>query len=445
MEETLTISQETLENRQIALNISVAPQRVEEAMRRAGRKISQRGRIPGFRPGKAPYAVVLRTYGRKVLLEEAAEDLIPVVFEEATKQAGIEPYAQPALTEMKTEPMNFKFVVPIRPVVELGDYKSLRVPWEPPVISEERVQETLDTLRRQQGQWEPVEKAADYSDLVTLDIAAKVGEETLLDQREWDHILSNAQGGFIPGFDAAFVGKVAGDEWDFDLRYPDDSPSRWKGQTANFHAKVLTVKSRSMPELDDAFAQKVGEYKDLAELQQKLREELEGQAKAQAEADYTEQVLTKLVEGAQIEFPPALLDEGTDEVLRDQDRRLRERGSSLAAFLQLNKKSETDYREEVRPQAERRVKRGLAMGRLAELEGIEVTDADLDSQVEEYASGLTPEGAENWRELMARDESRRYMRNDLLTERTLARLRAIARNEIEAAPEAAPAENPEGL
>ncbi len=435
MEETLTISQETLENRQIALNVSVAPQRVEEAMRHVARRLSQRGRIPGFRPGKAPYSIVLRAYGRETVLQEAAEDLIPVVFEEAAKQAGIEPYAQPSLAELKTEPMSFKFIVPIRPLVELGDYRSLRVPWEPPVITEERIQEELDNLRRQQGRWEPVDRAADYGDLVTLDITAKVGDETILDQREWDHILSSAQGGFIPGFDAAFVGKVAGDEWDFTLKYPDDSPSRWKGQTADFHAKVLAVKSRYMPELDDEFARKVGDYKDLADLKQRLRETLESQAKARAEAEYTEQVLTKLVEGARIEFPPVLLEEGIDEVLRDQDRRLRERGSSLAAFLQLNKKSEAEYREEVRPQAERRVRRGLALGRLAELEGIEVTDADVEAEVEKYAAGFSPEGAASWRELMARDENRRHIRNDLLTERALARLRAIARGEVEASPE----------
>lgn len=433
MDETLTVSQETLENRQVALTITVAPARVEQAMRRAARKLAQRGRIPGFRPGKAPYEIVVRTYGREIVLEEAAEELAPEVFREALSQAGLEPYAQPTLSEMKTEPMSFKFIVPLRPLVELGDYKSLRVPWGEPVVGEDKVMEEIEALRRQMSQWQTVERAAEYGDLVTLDIVAKVGEETILDQREWDHILKDAEGGVIPGFDAAFIGKVAGDEWDFELKYPDDSPSRWKGQTAHFHVKVLAVKSRYMPDLDDAFAQKVGEYKDLAELKQKVRERLESEAKARAEADYTEKILSKLVEGAQIEFPPSLLDEGIDDILRDTDRRLRQRGSSLQAYLQLNKKSEAEYREEVRPQAERRVRRGLALGRLAELEGIQVTDDEVTARIEGYLAAFAPEEARAWRELMATDEYRRLVRNDLLTERALERLRAIARGEVEVA------------
>ena len=438
MDETLTVSQETLENRQVALTVAVAPARVEQAMRRAARKLAQRGRIPGFRPGKAPYEVVVRMYGREVVLEEAAEELGPEVFREALAQAGLEPFAPPTLSEVKTEPMTFKFIVPLRPLVELGDYKSLRVSWEEPVIGEDKVLEELEALRRQMGRWQTVERAADYGDLVTLDIVAKVGEETLLDQREWDHILNNAEGGFIPGFDAAFVGKAAGDEWDFALKYPDDSPSRWKGQTAHFHVKVLAVKARSLPELDDAFAQKVGAYKDLAELKQKVREGLEREAKARAEADYTEKALNKLLEGARVEFPPSLLDEEVDRLLNDADRRLRERGSSLQAYLQLNKKTEAEYREEVRPQAERRVRRGLALGRWADLEGIAVADDEVTARIEEYARGLSEEAAAGLRELMATDEYRRLVRNDLLTERALERLRAIARGEVEPAPTETP-------
>lgn len=430
MSETLTITQETLEDREVALTITVAPERVEKAMRQTARRLASQGRIPGFRPGKAPYEVILRHYGRDTVLNEVAEGLVSSIFPEALKETDLQPYAQPRLDEVALESMTFKIVVPLVPEVELGDYRSLRLPWVEPEVTEEQVEETLERLRRERSKPQEVERPVAYGDIVTVDIVGTVGDDPLIDQREFAHIPNDAEGGFVPGFDAAFVDRSVGDEWEFDLTYPVDSTSKWHGQTAHFKAKLLAVKERITPALDDDFARGLGDLADLAALRERIRSDLQTQEERRAENEYTGRLVDAILEHATIEYPPVLLEQTLDEMVEERDRQMRQQGASLQAYLELNQLDRSAYREQLRPQAERRAQVGLALGKLVDLEGIEVSDEDVEAELERMGSGLRDDMQDTWQELSHSDEFRRHVRTDLLTQRALEHLRAIARGEV---------------
>ena len=204
-----------------------------------------KARIPGFRPGKAPDATVLRTFGREAVLSEIIDDLGEEVFKEALASENIEPFGQASLLDFKTDPIIFKLVIPLRPTVTLGDYRGIRV--EAPVakVGEADVDAVIEQAReRPQQRSAAVERPAEIGDTIVLDITGTVGEDTIMDNHDWELVLKG-DSGWLPGFDEAFVGLTAGEEKSFSLTYPEDSASRYKGQQAIFQAKVLAVKAQS--------------------------------------------------------------------------------------------------------------------------------------------------------------------------------------------------------
>lgn len=443
MTEPLIITTSRRDDHQVEMEIRLGPERTQEALHRAARLISKRARIPGFRPGKAPFAAVLRAVGREALLQEVLEEVSDKVYREALEIEHIEPYGQASLQDVQTDPITLKLLVPLRPTVELGDYRSIRL--EPPEVSvsEKDVDDMLAQIRHQRGAWQAVDRPAQLGDTVVVDIAGRVGDETIMDNQDWEVALMGGEGGWLPGFDEAFVGLQAGDEKTFTLRYPEDSSSRYRGQEATFQTTVKAVKAFVEPELDDDLARSLGDFADLADFRAQMLARLGQERAARAEADYGDKLVEALVEKATFQYPPVAVEDMLDEVLSEAETWVSELGYTLDDFLRLQGKSREDFRAQMRPAAERRLRARLAISRLAEEEGITVTPEENRAEIERIAAETGDEDeARRFREVMSSEPGAWIVYRDLRSRKAIARLREIATGaapEPVAAEEASPA------
>ncbi|MBC8448679.1 MAG: trigger factor [Chloroflexi bacterium] len=424
----MKVTSEELPDRQVALTVEVEEERAQRALQQTARRLSKRLRIPGFRPGKAPFPIVVRTVGEDHLRAEAFEAIGQQLYEEALKEAEVEAYAQGTLEEVQWDPLTFKVTVPLPPRVELGDYHALRVAADPILVLDEEVDEALQQLRERHVEWAPVDRAAAYEDMLVMDIVGRVGEEEIMNHQNWERVLREESGGSLPGFDDALLGLKAGDNHSFDLAYAEGSSRA--GETVHFEVTLHGVKARELPPLDDEFAQTVGEENETLEaLREAVRENL--RAQREAESDYEGKVLDVLVEQGRIEFPPLILEGELDDLLEDHDRLLRQQGMPLDDWLRVSGKSKEAYREEQRPQAERRLKRSLALSKLVEQEELTVKDDDVDEEIERRVAAQPDAVAERVRGLFDSPNGRQMLRKDLLTRKALLRLLTIARGELE--------------
>jgi trigger factor len=421
----LIITTSPRDDHQIDLTIELGPERTAKAVHRAARAVAQKARIPGFRPGKAPDATVIRAYGREAVLNEILDDLGEEVFKEALDLEKIEPYGQASLQDIKTDPVTFKLVVPLKPSVELGDYQVIHVDAPVVSVSEADVDELIERARDSRATLGPVERPAQISDTVIVDITGTVGEDTIMDNHDWELVLK-ADGGWLPGFDEAFVGMSAGEEKAFTLTYPEDSASRYKGLEARFLAKVSTVKAQTKPEVDDEFAKALGEFESVADMRVKLLERLGENRKNEAEEQLNNQAVEALIGVATIAFPPGAVESEIDGMVHDIEHRVSDAGYKLEDYLRLQGMTVETYRERIRPQAEQRMKGRLVVTALTEKEGITVSPEEAQ---EEFDRLITMAGdgeqAESAREVFGSEPGQLIIRQDLLTKKTLARLREI--------------------
>lgn len=421
------------------LTIEIEPERVQKFLQQGARKVANRVRIPGFRKGKAPFPVVLAAVGKEALLQEVMPDLLDESYREALAESGVEPIGQASLEDVQIEPMVIRLRVPLAPVVKPGSYRSIRIEPEPVTVTDEEVDQILDDLRNTHSPWVDVDRPVQYDDLLTVDVHGSTATEAIIDQTDWQIIPArDPQAELWPGFDASFLGMQVGETREFDLTYPADASSRWAGQTAHFRVTLKRVQERRLPELDDAFAASVGDFASLDALRANIREGLQAEREMEVRSRHLNQVLEALVNGAEeIVYPPALVEEEIDAMMRELERELQRRRMSVEDFLKLNGLTREQYREQMRPRAEQRLKRNLLLGAVAAAENLGVTEEEINAQIERILSDSSPQTQASLRQILSTPAGRQFIANDLLTEKTLNRLLQIARGEAEASPEVA--------
>jgi trigger factor len=422
--EPLTITTTERADHQLDMTIVLGPERTDEALHRAAKQVSKRRTIPGFRPGKAPYGTVLRLFGRDALLGEVLEDLTSEVIEEALKEQQLDPPVTPSLENVDLNPVTMKLVIPLPPKVELGDYQSIRVDAPDTEVTDAEVEAEILKLREQKQTRQDVDRPAAMGDVVVTDITGHVGEDQIMDNQDWELPLKE-DSGWLPGFTEAFVGLSAGDEKDFSLAYPEDSTSRYKGQTANFSAKVKSVKGNLLPVADDEFAKAQGKYADLADMTSQIRERLMAQREHEAEHKVQDDAIDALLAMSTVLVPPPLVESEVDRLVDSLRSRLAQVGYKLEDYFTLQHSSEAAYRKSLEEGAERNVKAKLALAQVAELEGKAVTSDDLDTQIEQLAKA-SGEEYESWKLQFSTPRARKLLAAEFDQERGLARLVGIA-------------------
>ncbi|NOX63824.1 MAG: trigger factor [Chloroflexi bacterium] len=433
----LKITQQALENRQTRLTVEVPQPRVDAALRKKVKSLSRRIRIPGFRPGKAPYHIVVQRLGREALLQEVAEEIGEEVYQEALETAGIEPVGPGNLVDIAFDPLTYQFEVPLEPNVDPGDYRSVRVSYEEPdeASIDEDVDKEIERIREANRNWTPVERPVEYGDLVTLKIEVTVDDEVVLQNDDWDVVPDKEDYTLTPEFDAALVGMEGGEEKTFTAVFPEDAHSPWAGKEGVFHIEIKDVQTLVTPEFDDEFAAAIGGYDTAEDMREAIREHLAQHARENAEAAFREKVIEALIEQAEMDYPPIMIERLIDDMMRELERTIAPYGiESVAEYLRMVGKTEEEQRAELRSDAEKRLRYELLLNAIAEREAFPVSDYEID-QVLLERFGASDEVLEQVRKQVAEDEAvREYFEHIVKRLKAQDLILAIARGEEVPAP-----------
>ncbi len=427
----LNLTEEKIGPCLVALQVEVEPERVDMAMHQAARRIAGAGRIAGFRKGKAPYYVVLRTYGKQTVLEEAVDKLGNEILQEAVTQQSITPYDNPSLEIVSQEPLKLKYTVPTKPIVDLGNYRALRIAPKPPEpVDEATVNESLAQIRKNQATHVPVERPAQMGDVLRLDVKIDAGEKTLLDRKEANVELQAGDEDVAPGFSAAMVGAVIGETRTFELKIPEDYVSEeLHGQTLQVNTTVHDIKEVQLPPLDDELAKTIGKFDTLEEMRADLRKNLAENAARVEKNRYESEVLKAAVEGAPIEFPDVMVEEELRHSLNDLMRDVSAQGFTFENWLRMNNTTLDALRANLRPGVEERLRNSLFLYKLAEREGIKIESADIDTAIEAEAQKFPEDMQDTVRRVYNQENSRVSLGMRLLYHHALDKLVSIARGE----------------
>lgn len=439
---SFTVTTEPRENRQLAVTIEVASDRVEKELRKAAKKVAGQYRIPGFRPGKAPYHIIVQQFGLANLYSEFVDDLGQELFREAVEQEQIQPYAQSSLEDIQLEPLVYKLIVPLEPEVKLGDYRSMRVEEDAVEVDPNAVEQRLERYREEYAGWQDVERPSEFGDMLSVDVKSVIvaGEEgadetVVLDETDWDITLDEENPMEPAGFDRELLGMRAGEEKKFVLGWPADSQSVYAGKQAQFSVKLNSVQSYEKPELNDDFAKLIGpDYETLEDLKRSIVESLETEERNNAESRYLDKVLDGLVELSELAYPPAVIDDQIDAMIRETEQQLRRFGiEDIQSFLRQTNQDEEQYREQLRPNATRIALRNLVISEVIKQEAIEVTDAEIEERVKQMVGvdedGEIAESAADLANMLRFGAGRTMIISQVLTDKALSLLQACARGE----------------
>ncbi len=438
----MNVTTEPRDNRQLLLTIEVPQERVDAALAQAARRLSQKYKIPGFRPGKAPRDVVERMVGKQALLEEVVDDLGPKVYKEALDTHNIEPYGMGEMEDFSLEPMIFKMLVPLAPLVDLGDYKSLRVPYLEPAVDEHEIEHQLEHIRENNAIVEPLgdDAVAAENMIATVDIAGTVEGQPFISKQEKVKInlyppLDRDED--LLDFSAPLIGLKPGEDKAFSLPVPaSERYDVFGGKMADFQVHLHSLQKRELPELDDALAQTVGDYETLDALKDEIRSELLSAAVRQADDKYSDECISALVKQATIEFAPQMIKAEVDELVERTERRIKQQKMTMQDYLEALGKTDEQYREELKPTAEIRLKRGLALNEIIKQENLSVSDEEVEQQIDRLAAAYGPQSKEA-RKTFSQPQNRDGIKIDLLTQAAMKRLMAICKGEADK-----PAEEP---
>ena len=370
----------------VQLEIELPPERLERALGDAVRMLARRTRVPGFRPGKAPRSVLERHLGPGVVLDEAVDHLLQDAYREALIKEDILPLTNADVEVVQAEegkPLIFKATVPVRPEVTIGDYRAFNFAPEIDDIDDPRVDKVLEELRDQNAILGAVEDrgAQDGDYLVISFVGTRDGEPFDGGTSERMPVILG-QERLIPGFESNLVGRKAGDTAEFDITFPDDyGEASLAGQVGHFSVEIKEVREKIQPDLDADFFSSLGDFGSLDELRTDIRRRLEANALDRARHGFADHIIDYAVANATVELPDVLIDQEV-EVMHDEFRAsLARQGITEEAYLKAMEKSGDDLHAEFRPDAEKRVKTLLVLSKVAETEGVEVPDADIDAEV----------------------------------------------------------------
>jgi len=370
----------------ILLEVELPPERLDRAMRDATQRLARRTRVSGFRPGKAPRPILERVLGPGAVLEEAVDILVQDAYRAAILEQQILPLTNADVEIVQAEegkPFVFKATVQVRPEVTLGDYRNFGFRPEIEEIDESKVDRVLEELRDQHATLAAVEgRGAQNGDWAVIGFRG-TRDGVPFDGGETDRMpLVLGEDRLIPGFEANLVGVGVGESTEFDITFPEDYPEpSLAGQVAHFEVDLKELREKVQPDIDDTFASSIGAYADLAALRADIRERLGRNALDRARHGFSDQIIEYAVANAELDLPDILVEQEV-EVMHDEFRAtLARQGIGEEAYLKATEKTEADLHAEFRPRAEHRTKVLLVLSKLADVEGIEVPEADVEREI----------------------------------------------------------------
>jgi trigger factor len=446
----LKIETQPMEEHQVRIIAEFEPEVLEKYKQRAARKISESARIPGFRPGKAPLAVIRRMYGEETIEHEAIDLMMDDEYMEVIKQAGVTPAAPGKLDKIvSTNPAKFEFIVPLAPEVKLGDYHSIRQPYQVADITEDRVDQVIKNMRASYSTAEPVERPVQEGDLVSVKVSGVFstpveGEDAPAIPESTPQVIVGENDFEVDdwpyeGFTRELVGMSLEEEKEITHTFAADDPEeKLRSKDVKITAKVTSVKSLTLPEMNDEFAQTLGEYKSVEDLRTSIRKTLEENEKREYDNKYMTAIVDQIRSMSTIEYPPQVLEDEIDRVVHSLEDDLAEQKMDLTTYLKtINKDKDAFVESEAKPVARQRLERSLVLDEIAHSEKIELDMEALQAETSATMAALQndPEFKKMARGRKADDLARGVTMeaaNRVLNRQVMARLKAIATGEFAA-------------
>ncbi len=383
----MKVTQGETKDRELVLHIEVDDQLLEEHMKRAHQRVASRVNVPGFRKGKAPRSVVERFVGHEYLLEEAIESLVPAAVGDAVEQEGIKASATPRVNVTERDPVvKIDATVPLPPEGKLGEYSTIRFDDEAEEVTDDQIEESVQRLVEANASWNDVERPVKAGDLITFSVTGTVDGETFVEQTDSEYLADSDNPNPVPGFTDALVGIESGGSKEFSIEIPEDfARTELAGKTAEFAVSVAGIREKELPELSDELVKGLGEdISTVADLRSRIRENLEARSEQTLRESLEEKVMDELVERSTFEVSPIMIDHEAEHVLREQQSALARYNITLEQWAGQTGKSSEELVNDAKQTAENRVKRTLVMDLLADAEGIEPTDEEVEQEIEAW-------------------------------------------------------------
>mgnify|MGYP005948145775 FL=1 len=389
------ISCEKLEKSMVELQFSIDAETFKAAVNNAFKREGKKYAIPGFRKGKAPRHMIEKMYGSDIFHYDAVNDLFPEAYEAAVKEAKIDVVGRPdpeVVSMSGADGVVLKVKVAVKPEVELGEYAGLTVTKEAKNVNEADVDAEVKRMQDRNGRLLTREGAAENGDTVDIDFEGFVDGKAFEGGKAEHYSLVLGSGSFIPGFEDQVVGHSAGEEFDVNVKFPEEyGAAELAGKDATFKIKLHEVKYKELPALDDDFAKDVSEYDTLDELKDSIRNNIKTNLDKQAEQKVENDLMDQVIANMKADIPDAMVDSRIDELVQDFEYRISQQGLKLADYLKYMGMNIEQFRAQFKEQADKQVKMRLAMEAIVAKEGITASDEEFEEEVKRIADAYKME------------------------------------------------------
>lgn len=412
----MSLQVEKLEKNMAKLIIEVPAEEFDAAIKNAYNKNKNKFSIPGFRKGKAPLAMLEKMYGAGIFYEDAANEVIDASYPKAAEESKEEIVSTPEIKVTQIEKGKafiYEATVALKPEVTLGEYKGVEVKKAEAVVTDEDVENELTAARKKNGRLIDVEDGAiEDGDNTIIDFTGYIDDKTFDGGAGTDYPLVIGSHSFIEGFEDQLIGKKKGETCDVNVTFPAEyHADELAGKPAKFVVTIKEVKRNELPELNDEFASEVSDFDTLDEYKADIRKKLQEKKEQDAKVENENNVIEKVVENAQMELPQPMVDTQAREMVENYARRLQSQGLNINDYMKYTGMTPEKLMEQMRPEAEKRIKTRLVLEKVVEVENVEVSDEKLDEQINEIAASYKLEGAK-LKEMMGERE-KEQIREDL--------------------------------
>ncbi len=412
----MSLQVEKLEHNMAKLTIEVAAEEVEKALQAAYLKERKKISLPGFRKGKVPRQMIEKMYGPEIFYDDAANSMISEAYGKAYDECELEIASQPKIDVVQLEkgkPFIFTAEVAVKPEVTLGEYKGLKVDKYSTRVTQKEVDEEIEKERERNARTiEVTDRAVQDKDIVTLDFEGFVDGVAFDGGKGTDYPLTIGSGSFIPGFEEQLIGAEIDKETEVNVTFPEDYQSKdLAGKAATFKCTVHAIKAKELPELDDEFASDVSECETLEDYRAEVKKNIKERKEREGKEKREDQAVEQAVENAQMDIPQPMIDLQVRQMVDDFARRVQQQGLSLEQYFQFTGMTVEKMMEEMKPQAEKRIRTRLVLEAVVKAENIAISDERLDEELQKMAESYQME-VEKLKEFMGENE-KAQMKDDI--------------------------------
>ena len=437
----MNITQQEELARQTKLEIELDDNDIEPYLNKGYQRVVQRVNIPGFRKGKAPRSIVEKQFGKLYLINEIAEHMVSDVTSKIIEEKELDLGGLPRISLISLDPVKFEATVPLKPLVELGDYKTITVDLPVNKVNASDVNSQIERVRESQSTWEPVSRKAKLEDILTIDFTANVEGTVFIEKNDAIIILDNQRDTIVPGFCNNLVGVSKGKSKKFQIILPEDyraesSENDIGGKEASFEVTVTEIKERLLPEADDEFAKSVGSgHTSLKELKKSIKQELQQEFDREHDVQFENAAVTQLVEKSEITVPELLIEHELDHIMEERQQSLSRMNVELKDFLSYSGKTEEEFKDELRQSSIERLHRTYILQSFLEQEKLEVDEQQVKLRLDELKASINPAEVKKSgikpKELQQRiQEAEDRIRGDIQFESAVKKLSDIAKSNI---------------